>query len=268
MSHHYHVDISTKCKICNKQLKSNPGLASHLKNQHSETYINYLLNFENIDIEKLEQEWEKGREERNKLRIQKSSQANKKLHLSPKERMSEEQYNNFRNNMKKVFTLDWFIQKYGESEGKQKYDERIRNISKTSYFKKYNQTNKNNWSKISQELFWELHKRVNKIYNQIYFAELNHEYGCETNKNFDFVIIDNKKIIEFNGDQWHANPQIYEESEIPLKFLNKTAKECWDEDEKKIEKAKNNGYTVKIVWESEYIKNKERIVLECLDFIL
>ncbi len=268
MSYHVPINISTDCKICKKHLKSMSGLGSHLKNQHSKKYEEYLLEYENIDVKKLEQEWEDGREERNKLRIQRTLANNKKLYLSPKERMTDEQYKNFRDKMSKVFTLEWFVEKYGIELGTKKYEERSQAVSANSYFKKYNQTNKNNWSKISQELFWELHRRVSKFYKQIYFAQLNHEYGCETNKNFDFVILDNKKVIEFNGDHWHANPKLYKEDEIPLKFLNRTAKQCWEEDSEKIEKAIKNGYTIKVVWESDFMKNREKIILECLDFIL
>ena len=65
-------------------------------------------------------------------------------------------------------------------------------------------------SKKSQELFWKLYKRLNLKDKNVYFSELNHEYGCETNKNFDFVWKDKKKVIEYNGNIWHANPHLFE----------------------------------------------------------
>ncbi len=35
-----------------------------------------------------------------------------------------------------------------------------------------------------------------------------------------FVVLDNKKIIEFNGDKWHANPKTYKENDIPMRGIN------------------------------------------------
>lgn len=47
------------CKICGKELKSIPGLASHLKNQHDcMSYVDYLKNYYQIDVDILNKEWE------------------------------------------------------------------------------------------------------------------------------------------------------------------------------------------------------------------
>ena len=83
--------------------------------------------------------------------------------------------------------------------------------------------------------------------------------------NFDFAY--RNKIIEFNGDFWHANPSKYSAD-----FINpvnkKTSKEVWERDKLKNEKAKELGYAVKIIWESDYKKNKEKIIKECIEWIL
>lgn len=261
------------CKICNEkniyyELKSTPGLSSHLINRHNICYEDYLMNYCNIDVKKINDDWEKGREERERERIRKFTTGTFQNKIkSPKERMSEEQYSNWRESMKKVYSLDWFINKYGEEQGNFLYDERSKKISKTTHFKKYNKENKENWSKISQELFWEIYNIIKNDYEKIYFGELNHEYGCETNTNFDFVIIDNKKVIEFNGDKYHANPKIYEKNDIPLKYIGKTSEEIWDNDKLKNQKLINNGYELKIIWESDYKKNKNDIILECIKYI-
>jgi hypothetical protein len=165
-------------------------------------------------------------------------------------------------------TLEGSIKKYGEEIGLQKYDERNKNISKTTYFRGKTNFSKNTWSNVSQELFWKIYKIIKHKYEKIYFGELNHECSCGIQShNFDFVILDNKKIIEFNGDKFHANPNKYNENDIPIKFINKTAKEIWNFDEEKNNKAINKGFQIKIVWENDYYKNKEKIILECIDFI-
>jgi hypothetical protein len=268
------IDISTECKICNKQLKSIPGLCSHLSAAHSgKSYANYLLEYYNIDIINLNNEYTKNEELNIDINKEKQLAGFKKYTDSikgktVKERLGEEGYTKFRESMKGVFTKDWFIKKYGEEIGLKKYDERSKNISKTSYFREYNKTNKNNWSKVSQELFWEIYKVIKNKYEKIYFAELNHECSCGIqSNNYDFVILDNKKIIEFNGDKFHANPNKFKEHDIPIDFIKKTAKEIWKQDEEKNNKAKLKGFDVKIIWESDYHKNKDKIILECLDFL-
>lgn len=189
--------------------------------------------------------------------------------ISFKDMLNNDQYEKFKKSMTGVFTLEWFIKKYGDEIGKIKYEERSINVSKTSHFKKYNKENKKNWSKISQELFWKIHEIIKKTYSTIYFGELNHECSCGiANNNYDFVILDNKKIIEFNGDKFHANPNKFKPSDIPLKFLKKTAKDIWESDKNKIEKVISKGFDVKIVWESDYLKNKDKILLECIKFLL
>jgi len=256
------------CKMCGKELKSIPGLATHIKNQHDcMSYVEYLKTYYNYDVRLAVDDWEAKREDRKIEGMKKTLSKNKSLHLSPKDRLSDEQYDKWRKNMKKVFTLDWFISKYGEELGSIKYEERSKKVSEKSHFKIYNKTNKKNWSKISQELFWDIYKEVANNFKNIYFGELNHEYGCETCNNFDFVVKDNKKVIEFNGDAFHGNPEIYKEDDIPISFINKTAKQLREEDKIKIDKAKNNGYTIKIVWEKDYRNNKKKVTKECIAFL-
>ena len=75
--------------------------------------------------------------------------------------------------MKGIFSLEWFIKKYGESEGLVKYEERNTSISKTSYFRIFNKTNRKNYSKKSQKLFWELYNNLCLQNQKIYFGDIN-----------------------------------------------------------------------------------------------
>ena len=54
---------------------------------------------------------------------------------------------------------------------------------------------------------------------------------------FDFYLPDYNILIEVNGDNIHANPEIFKETDIlvPSKL---TAKEIWERDKKKIDFAK------------------------------
>jgi len=268
------IYISLQCKMCNHISKSKAGLSSHLRWKHDETYESYVLRCYNIDLIKLDEDYklniinnEKEKKEKEIKRLKKYTDTLKGKPI--KERLGEEGYKKFLESMKGIYTLDWFIKKYGEDLGKLKYKERCENVSKISHFRIYNKQNKQNWSKISQELFNELYKNIGSKFKKIYYGELNHEYSCGIqNHNFDFVILDNKKVIEFNGNKYHANPELYNENDIPLKYIGKTAKEIWEEDRKKIEQLKKKGFSVLIIWEKDFLKNKDNVILECLKFIL
>ena len=76
----------------------------------------------------------------------------------------------------------------------------------------------------------------------------------------------NNKLIEFNGDYWHANPLFYG----PMSFIkakNKKAKDIWEYDNIKINTAKYQGYDVLVIWENEYKTNKEETINKCIDFL-
>lgn len=81
---------------------------------------------------------------------------------------------------------------------------------------------------------------------------------------YDFVF--NKKIIEFNGDYWHTNPKIYKSDFLNLR-KQMYAYEIWEYDKKKIKKAKEKGYNLLVIWESDYKQNKEKIIQERVEFL-
>jgi very-short-patch-repair endonuclease len=58
-------------------------------------------------------------------------------------------------------------------------------------------------------------------------------------------------IIEYNGDYWHCNPKKYDRNYIhPHK--KKTAYKIWEEDNIRIDNLRNMGYTLIVIWESEF----------------
>ena len=84
---------------------------------------------------------------------------------------------------------------------------------------------------------------------------------------YDFAYLPTKKIIEFHGDYWHCNPDLYE-ANYYHKIKKMYAKEIWDYDKEKIELAKSYGYSVLVVWEADYCKNPEETINKCMDFII
>lgn len=84
------------------------------------------------------------------------------------------------------------------------------------------------------------------------------------------MIIEDRLIIEYNGDYWHANPNKYNKDFI-IERSKQKAEDIWKRDEYRISKFKSIGYEVLVVWESEYKANpKETIniirkrIKECL----
>lgn len=78
-------------------------------------------------------------------------------------------------------------------------------------------------------------------------------------KIFDLYIPKFNLLIEYNGDYWHCNPQKYESDYLNTK-KNKTAKEIWEYDAKKLYLAKKNHYNCEVIWETDYKKNKNIIL--------
>ena len=175
-----------------------------------------------------------------------------------------ERYFNWKSKVR--HTEENYIKRLGEEEGKKKWDIYLENK-----IKRISSNNKQFFSKISQELFDILYKNIEDNEN-IFYATLNKEIFMKDNKKiyfYDFTDLKNKKIIEFNGDYWHANPEIYNENDT-LNFSSKKkilAKEIWNYDMIKINFAKSKGFDILVVWESEFRENKEIIMNKCLNFL-
>jgi hypothetical protein len=75
---------------------------------------------------------------------------------------------------------------------------------------------------------------------------------------FPDILIDNKYIIEFYGDYWHANPEVYKENTYINNYT--TAKEIWENDKHRLQKLIDAKYIIYVVWENEYLKSKEKII--------
>lgn len=161
-------------------------------------------------------------------------------------------------------SLKSFIKRHGEEIGKEKFQLMIEKIFK--YFK-----NCKCYSKISQELFFYISKKLKNDIDVKYATKNGEEYMF-VNENFcRGMFVDFKCgniIIEFYGDFWHANPFKYKENDI-VKHpnYNRFAKEIWNEDKQKVDWLKQKGYNVLIIWESNYIENKQKIINQCVDFI-
>jgi G:T-mismatch repair DNA endonuclease (very short patch repair protein) len=79
------------------------------------------------------------------------------------------------------------------------------------------------------------------------------------------ITIDNKIIVEYNGDYWHANPLKYNGNDII--HHNISANEIWEKDLQRNKKLEEFGYNVIIVWLSDWKKNKFKVVDDILSYL-
>lgn len=159
------------------------------------------------------------------------------------------------------------IKRYGVDHNSKRKD--TLNKRTDTWMKKYGvrnpifKTNNSGVSKISQELFWNIYNTLsNNLKDKTYFHELNKEFdlgNANEYYRYDFVNTGLKICIEFNGDYWHCNPISFEES-YENAMLGKSAKEIWKYDKAKLELIQQKGYQTIVVWESEYEKDKEKIL--------
>ena len=158
-------------------------------------------------------------------------------------------------NKSKGLTKEQFIDKHGEA----KYLDRLSKISKPFYRN----------SKISLELFFALKESLGKNY-KILFGENEQCIRIQLDKIYFFFVdcIYENKIIEFNGDYWHANPLKYNEDKIiSSKYKTILAKDIWIKDKKRLDILTAAGYNVLVIWENEYNLNKEETLNKCIKWI-
>ena len=160
----------------------------------------------------------------------------------------EEEFN--KTNSAKAITLENMILKYGEIEGKERY------------FKSLD-GRKNGYSLMASNFFNNLEALILKDFpnlsDKIYFLPKNKEYCIHTGDKayfYDFVITKDINIcVEFYGDVFHANPNIYKAADKPIHFYNKdiTSQEIWVNDNIKNNKIIERKFILFVVWES-YLK--------------
>lgn len=182
----------------------------------------------------------------------------------------------------------WLKRGYTEEEAKEKVTERQTTNSVEAIMKRKNCSReeaveirkditkkwansfpKLNYSMVSQKLFWSIYEKIKETFSDIYFATLdqqtnqkdysrtNHEYQLKTKTSIrypDFFIPEINKIIEFDGVYWHGK----------VGRGNKTQDE---KREKEICEVLENCKIFR-VREDEYNKNPEKVVNECLEFLL
>lgn len=156
-----------------------------------------------------------------------------------------------------------FILRYGEEDGVIKYDEYISQISDKS-----GETGKYRQSKIGLSFFDKLSLEISKLEYDLtyYYGESEfRKYSHISNAlySLDFYIPEIKLDIEFNGNYWHANPEMYDKDWFhPVKKMY--AKDIWEYDKLRNESLKKEfNIVIFDVWEKSIVTDgKETIIIE------
>lgn len=177
-------------------------------------------------------------------------------------------------------TKDYFLEKYGIKEGLQKY---LEVNKKKSVNNPKNLAEKLNISLdaaveiiISQQnsilyssnLELEFVSELEKLIGTLEYSNKTRPYGKWSTLLDTYVIFDIKHkncIIEFNGDYWHANPNLFADTAI---IRGKAAKDIWKRDELKLQTAVNLGFKTLVVWESDFKKDKKQTIERVAAWIL
>ena len=193
---------------------------------------------------------------------------NDKIELNKKRGLSKEKF--IEKHGQEMFNKSVELKKFGSSK-----EGLIENYGLDFYNKRINKTKVvlknrgfNKYSKISLELFLEIEKNIdldcfygkNEKIIQFYADE---KYFC-----FYADFMCENKIIEFYGDYFHGNPEVYNKDKIiGSKYKHFSAEDAWKKDSDRINLIKNQGYDILIIWENDYKKDKEKIKNKCVEWI-
>lgn len=163
----------------------------------------------------------------------------------------------------RTFSLEHCIEKYGKEGGEKVFKERQERWQKS--LKKHwaeNGDGRSVQSEFAKNIIHllcdSLNINVPEKEKWIYNKDIERGYA------YDFTY--NNKIIEFNGDYWHANPYKYD-ADFYNKSKKMTAEEIWLYDKMKKECAEKHGYKVMVVWESDWNEDPEGELNKCIKFL-
>lgn len=156
-----------------------------------------------------------------------------------------------------TFSKEICIEKYGIEKGLEIFNKRNKNWTNSlrdNCIK--NGDGRSIQSKWAKEIIDIICQKLN-----IKFPEKEtYLYDKKYNRAYAYDFTYENKIIEFNGNYWHANPLMYNKDDF---IRNKHVKDIWEYDKRKIQLAKNKKYDVLVIWESD----DENIIDKCYNFL-
>jgi len=258
-----------KCLICNKDFKNNRGLGAHIRRTHNKSTDEYKQQFNLfrrclICNKKLSRNCKQGnccnscrdRTGENNSFYGKTHTQKTKDHLSVVSKITTRKLwldNEYRNNVIQNMIGKRRSQKFKNGQRrnalKQFQDENQRKLR--------SKIMKQSWKdgKIQHHSYCiNVSKGEKELFNFLKCSLKN----CVERKTLHYsgkwyfpdILIDDKFIIEYNGDYWHAHPDKYNSGEIV--HHNILAKTIWQKDKIRLTTLKKMNFKVLVIWESEY----------------
>jgi quinol monooxygenase YgiN len=179
--------------------------------------------------------------------------------------------------------LQWFINKYGDIDGLQRYNNMngkrgrllenyIRKYGKDVGLEKYLEACKN-WKEGQRGIFnssgqLEVEDFLNTIFENvkgsrnetgIILTDAEKTKELQNNTLYPDIIVNDKYIIQYNGDFWHANKTLFPDDSTVVGRVKKTAGLIREIDRQKNTIYVNRGYIVINIWDSDWQTNKDKI---------
>jgi hypothetical protein len=153
-------------------------------------------------------------------------------------------WENYRERQRYTTSIEYFMEKYGEIEGKNRYENfcRGRNFAEKKI------------SQVEIEFVEALRIAIN---DETFIPQIN--LGSAYYSAFDCGSVERKKVIEFYGSYWHADPRTYSPDDFHIQ-KQQAAKMIWSRDRAKRTYAMNLGYKVFICWEMDYYEDRDRMI--------
>lgn len=155
----------------------------------------------------------------------------------------------------RTFTLEKCIEKHGEEQGRIIWQERqekwIDSMKKSGLHSGY--------SDVSKKLFDE----ISKSFPNLSYGE-NEKIIRGKTRSYSADAVLGKKIIEFYGNYWHANPKMYTENH---NIRGHVAKDIWNRDAIREQELKDLGYDVLVIWEKDFTENPTETIDKIKNFL-
>ncbi|CAB4123246.1 hypothetical protein UFOVP29_405 [uncultured Caudovirales phage] len=166
------------------------------------------------------------------------------------EELGLEIWSSYCDRQRETCTLEYFKSKWGEDAGSNRY---------YNWMKSWVSNGKS-----EDTVFQEIQKLLpnTQLARQIRLEKSNGTQDGRFGYFYDFGSTSDKKLIEFNGSVWHANPKIYSESFVLPG--GKDAKTVWEHDRNKISNAITQGFKVYIIWDDDWINNRNDVLSNLL----
>lgn len=177
----------------------------------------------------------------------------------------------------------WFIDKYGDVDGVERYTNMNKKRGRTleNYIKtygnlvglgKYNEACRN-WKAGQKGIFnskgqLEVEDFIRTLGVDVKGARdetgfiLTVDEKTDTLTNnilYPDMIVSDRFIVEYNGDFWHARPSIFPDDTTIVGRVNKQAGVIRQIDKQKKQIYTSRGYTVIVIWDSDWHTNKDFI---------